>query len=228
MCGNNEALVREIQAHPENKEALDTLVQRNLGLVYAWARRVHRFPRVAARFEIDDLVNAGVLGMIHAARRFDPTAGTLFSTYCVYWIHQRISKETRVGLPVRVPVNLALSMHVDSFSIHAPMAPPDGDTTGIEYTLEDALADDRQAPLDGAAWASELRVILNSRCESALTPREQRLLKMFYESGLSTREIGRSLSPPISGARVGDILRRSLRKLRATLRAEGYERSDFF
>ena len=61
-----------------DRDALDKLVCRNLGLV----------KKIAMRFcgrgtDYEDLIQIGVIGMIKAARSFDFEYNTMFSTYAV-------------------------------------------------------------------------------------------------------------------------------------------------
>ena len=65
--------------------ARNRLVQANLGLVVKIA---HDF--LGRGLDLDDLVGEGNLGLIRAAKEFDPQFGTRFSTYAAYWIKQSI------------------------------------------------------------------------------------------------------------------------------------------
>ena len=59
--------------------APETLVEQNLSLVHAIARKLHRgLPR---HIEIDDLVSAGMLGLVDAAARFRSDRETQFRTF---------------------------------------------------------------------------------------------------------------------------------------------------
>lgn len=62
-------------------EARNTLIERNLRLVYSEARRFKN-----RKCEYEDLVQEGSLGLIHAVDLFDYTKGFRFSTYAVWVI----------------------------------------------------------------------------------------------------------------------------------------------
>jgi RNA polymerase primary sigma factor len=66
-----------------DRTARNRLVQANLGLVVAIARRF-----LGRGLDFDDLVGEGNLGLIRAAEEFDPRFGARFSTYAVCWIKQ--------------------------------------------------------------------------------------------------------------------------------------------
>ncbi len=79
--------------------ARDALLEANLGLVVMFARRYQR-PGVPML----DLIAEGNMGLLTAARRFDPELGYRFATYAKWWIRRAI----QVALPklagvVRVP-----------------------------------------------------------------------------------------------------------------------------
>jgi len=59
----------------------ETLIEEHLSLVHGIARRLLQASRVDA--ELDDLVSSGTVGLIEAARNFDPERGIAFSTFAV-------------------------------------------------------------------------------------------------------------------------------------------------
>ena len=75
----NEELV--IESQNGNSAALNVLCEQNRGLVANIAR--------GFRGEIDDLFQAGMMGLIEASARFDPERGARFTTYASSWIFAR-------------------------------------------------------------------------------------------------------------------------------------------
>ncbi len=95
------ALGRRIQEGDE--EALHELVKRNLRFVVQVAGKYKGYGVPLA-----DLINEGNLGLLHAARKFDPERGVRFITYAVWWIRQAIMHAlAEGGSAVRLPLKQA-------------------------------------------------------------------------------------------------------------------------
>lgn len=73
------------RARAGDEEAASRLVRSHLGFVVHIARRYRRFG-----LPLDDLVQEGTIGLIHAVRRFDPGRNIRLCTYAAWWIRAHI------------------------------------------------------------------------------------------------------------------------------------------
>lgn len=92
-------LGKRIQAGDE--EAVKELVLANLKFVISVANRYRN-----SGLSMSDIINQGNLGLIEAARRFDPDRGVKFISYAVWWIRQSIiqtlaEQSGTVKLPIK-------------------------------------------------------------------------------------------------------------------------------
>jgi len=87
----------------DGRRAWAELVCANLRLVVSIARH----PRYdGCGVELADRIQAGNLGLLKAADKFDGSKGFKFSTYATWWIRQSIEREiANTGRTVRVPVH---------------------------------------------------------------------------------------------------------------------------
>ena len=86
-----------------DQDAWQDLVRHNLRLVVSIARRYS-----GQGLEFSDLVQEGNLGLMRAARGFDPSFGTKFSTYATWWIKQAMGRAvSNKASFVRLPVHAA-------------------------------------------------------------------------------------------------------------------------
>lgn len=88
----------------EGKEAIDELVKANMGLVYSAARQYNA--KVAQGPEYEDLVQMGMIGLMIAVEKYDPSRGNKFSTVAYSWVNQQIVRGSNTtGRTVRLPEN---------------------------------------------------------------------------------------------------------------------------
>lgn len=87
--------------------ARDRLVASNLRLV---AMVVDRY-RLPAAITLEDALQAGTVGLIRAAEKFDPARGYRFSTYSYLWIRQGITCEVdAMASTIRLPAPVGAAM----------------------------------------------------------------------------------------------------------------------
>jgi len=82
-------------------KALQELVRRNLKFVVSVANKYK-----GCRLSLQDLIEEGNIGLIQAAKRFDPSRDVKFITYAVWWIRQAImhsmaEQSGTVKLPIK-------------------------------------------------------------------------------------------------------------------------------
>ncbi|MEZ4587845.1 MAG: RNA polymerase sigma factor RpoD/SigA [Gemmatimonadales bacterium] len=93
------AVARRVQAGDE--AAVHELVTRNLRFVISVAKKYQN-----RGLPLVDLIGEGNVGLMTAARKFDPDHGVKFISYAVWWIRQAIlAAIARHGRTVRVPLN---------------------------------------------------------------------------------------------------------------------------
>ena len=92
-------LAKKIRAG--DQDCLQELVKRNLRFVISVAKKYQN-----RGLPLIDLIGEGNVGLLTAARKFDPDQGVKFISYAVWWIRQAIlSSLARQGRTVRVPLN---------------------------------------------------------------------------------------------------------------------------
>jgi RNA polymerase sigma factor for flagellar operon FliA len=84
---------RAYKADPENKELRNRLVEEYLPLVRYNGERI--WQRLPEGVELDDLISAGVFGLMDAIEAFDLSRGVKFETYCVPRIRGAMLDELR-------------------------------------------------------------------------------------------------------------------------------------
>lgn len=96
---DNLDLIKDAQAG--DRKAMDQLIEQNMGLVKNIARRF-----IGRGTEYEDLVQIGTIGMLKAAKSFDLTFGTVFSTYAVPLIIGEIRRFLRDDGMIKVSRDL--------------------------------------------------------------------------------------------------------------------------
>jgi RNA polymerase primary sigma factor len=93
------AIARRIAAG--DADAMHELIRANLRFVVSVAKKYQN-----RGMALTDLIGEGNVGLLTAARKFDPDQGVKFISYAVWWIRQAIlASLARQGRTVRVPLN---------------------------------------------------------------------------------------------------------------------------
>jgi RNA polymerase sigma factor for flagellar operon FliA len=202
---------------------------------YVAGRMRSRLPHTV---EQDDLVSDGVLGLMDAIERFDPSRGLTFQTFAVPRIRGAIIDGLRamdfVPRSVRDKVRavqqatLALEERLGRLPGDEEVARELGipvqqvrdlnrQTSSSHANLDDFdLADELSSAADatveqGDANASLMRVV------AELSERDQVVIALYYFEGLTLAEIGRVLG--VTESRISQVHSRATASLRAKLLA---------
>jgi RNA polymerase primary sigma factor len=91
------------RARRNDEDAVQSLVRANLRFVISVAKKYQN-----RGVSLIDLIQEGNVGLVTAARKFDPDQGVKFISYAVWWIRQAIlAALANQGRAVRVPLNRA-------------------------------------------------------------------------------------------------------------------------
>ncbi|MTH08304.1 sigma-70 family RNA polymerase sigma factor [Turicibacter sanguinis] len=89
----------------DKSEAMNNISKANERLVWEIAKRYEQF--ATSSFDINDMVQAGMMGLIKAVEKFDISMGNQFSTYATWWIKQSITRSIAdFSTTIRVPVHM--------------------------------------------------------------------------------------------------------------------------
>lgn len=87
-------------------KAKQRLVESNMRLVINIAKSYR-----SKAIPIEDLIQEGAIGLMHAAERFDPEKGFRFSTYATHWIRQSIGRALdNKAKAIRIPAHISQSL----------------------------------------------------------------------------------------------------------------------
>lgn len=111
---NEEEVKCAIKASNGDEKAINELVERNLRFVVSVAKQYE-----TTNINLEDLVNEGNIGLVMAAKNYNPNTGFKFITYAVWWIRklilEYISKNMRT---IRLPANKLDSLSKYNQKIH--------------------------------------------------------------------------------------------------------------
>ncbi|MCX7209481.1 MAG: polymerase sigma factor FliA [Pseudomonadota bacterium] len=218
----------------------EELILAHLGMVKRVA--VHLKARIPPFMEVDELVQVGMIGLIEAARAFDPTKGVAFESYA----HSRvrgamIDEVRRLSFLPRSAVafnkshssaNQALATELGRAPTQAELAEFMGrelesfekdrgsarqfETYSMEVVSEEVMNIREQESRQPDALVEESQM-MNALTEAidGLPERDKLVISLYYVEELNLREIGEVLG--VSESRVSQILSANVKKLRTQL-----------
>jgi len=236
-------LYEQVQSNHESRGAEEAMVLAHLGLVKRVA--LHLKVRIPPFMELDELIQVGMIGLLEAARAFDPTKGIEFENFAHTRVRGAILDEVRrlSFLPRsavafnknhskatdelaaelgRAPTPAELAQHigvdVDTYEKERGQAKR-FETYSMEVLTEEvmSIADySSQQPEAIVEHAEFMGAVASAIGE--LPEREQLLMNLYYVEELNLKEIGEVLG--VTESRVSQLLSAVVKKLRATLQVE--------
>jgi RNA polymerase primary sigma factor len=192
-----------------DEAAMARLVEANLRFVVSYAKR-YRGHGVSFL----DLIHEGNLGLMEAARRFDPAHNVKFITYAVWWVRQSM-------MHVLADSTRAFSFPPKMFgALHA--GGPGGEDVSLSETLGDRLPLDQAAVEDELIHQADLDELAAALLD--LEGKEREVVRLRYGLGdgepQTLQEIGDRLH--LSRERVRQIESRAKDKLRRSTRLRSH------
>lgn len=226
-----------------NTERADELVRQHAPLVKRIAH--HLMARLPASVQVDDLIQAGMIGLLEASRKYEPSKGASFETYAGIrirgammdeirkgdWVPRSVHRNTRrISEAIKLiedregrdakdhEVATQLGMELDDY-----YACLKDSASGKLFSFEEVL-DGGDSAIDQVASSSETPyselqddAFKASLAEAIATlpERERLVLSLYYDEELNLKEIGAVLS--VSESRVSQIHSQAAMRLRARL-----------
>lgn len=227
----------------EVHDASEALVMAHLGMVKRVA--LHLKVRIPPFMELDELMQVGMIGLLEAARAFDPTKGIEFESFALSRVRGAILDEVRQlsYLPRsavafnkseneainflaselgRTPTQSELAEHMgddlEEFQKKRGNAKR-FETLSMEVINDEVLgiADERARQPDVIVEHEDfMRAVTDAIAE--LPERDQLLMSLYYVEELNLKEIGEVLG--VTESRVSQLLTGIVKKLRLSLGIE--------
>ena len=228
----------------DNSEAL---VLAHLGLVKRVA--LHLKVRIPPFMELDELIQVGMIGLLEAARAYNPTKGIEFESFALSRVRGAILDEVRQlsYLPrSAVAFNKSENQATNALASELGRAPTQSEladhmgddldlfqkrrgnakrfeTLSMEVMTDEVLgiADERSRQPDAIVEHQQfMGAVADAIAE--LPERDQLLMSLYYVEELNLKEIGEILG--VTESRISQLLSAIVKKLRVSLKIEVAEK----
>jgi RNA polymerase sigma factor for flagellar operon FliA len=229
---------------PIDLEQRNQLVLAHVGLVKALAIRLAQ--RVPASVEVNELISVGMMGLVEAAQRFDPTTGVPFDAFArrrihgammdslrgLDWAPRSVRKMRRdvdsavSGLrhrlgrePQESEIAEALDVSEDEYARMLDQL------RSVEIAAVRQLDDERASEILDVAADEDSPQLQLERAElrahvaqaiAGLPERERQILSLYYEHELTLAEIGAVIG--VGESRVSQLRTQAIARLRSRVR----------
>ena len=234
----------KVAAYETNGSDLSNILEKHANLVKRIAH--HLIARLPGSVLVDDLIQAGMIGLLEAAKNFDGSKGASFETYAGIrirgamlddirkgdWTPRSVHRNTRMiaekisklesehGRDVK-DTEVAEALEVTLEQYHNMLNEANaGKIIGMDDlgVSEDVISVKEQADSDDTYEGIEGHHFKSSLAEAikTLPEREALILSLYYDDELNLREIGDILS--VSESRVSQIHSQAMIRLRSRLK----------
>lgn len=209
------------ESHPQPSTLPGEIVRRMIPTIRRIARQFAK--RLPSHVHVDDLIGAGLLALVKAYKRFDPTRGGGFEAYANSRIRGAMLDELRASDP------LSRDQRSQVTRIAAETgAPAEEIVTELGIPLEESWSDETEET--GHVLLPDAELVDEHLCRKqaqvavimaveALPPRLLRVLELHYVDGLTLREIGTTFG--VSESRICQLESEAIRILRTRCRDHG-------
>ena len=226
-----------------NEQTQEALVKSHAILVKRIAH--HLLGRLPQTVQLDDLIQAGMMGLLEAARNYDSTKGASFETYAGIrirgfmldevrrndWVPRSVHRnsrkiseavqhlENRLGREAK-DVEIAQELGIPLPAYHSMLQ----DSAGSHlYGFDDlGVTDDvLRGGEEKNSTEPQARVLQDdimahlSQVIDSLPQKEQLVLSLYYEQDLNLKEIGEVIG--VSESRISQILSQAILRIRSRL-----------
>lgn len=226
-----------------NQQTQETLVKAHAVLVKRIAH--HLMGRLPHSVQLDDLIQAGMMGLLEAAKHYDASKGAAFETYAGIrikgymldevrqndWVPRSVHKHSRMIAEAVLHVENKLGREATDSEIAAEMNLPlseyhemlqDSISSHI-YGFDDVGVTDDQLHIEngGESYQPHTNVMRSdlmlrlSHQIHNLPEKERLVLSLYYEQDLNLKEIGEVLE--VSESRVSQILSQATLRIKARM-----------
>lgn len=226
-----------------NQQTQETLVKSHAILVKRIAH--HLLGRLPQSVQLDDLIQAGMLGLLEAARHYDSTKGASFETYAGIrirghmldevrrndWVPRSVYRNSRMISEAVRQVEHKFGREAKDWEVAEELGLPINEyhemlqdsASSHLYGFEDlGVTDDMLHGEEGGLITEPHVNVMHNDLMSRLTqvidglPHKERLvLSLYYEQDLNLKEIGEVLD--VSESRISQILSQATLRIKSRL-----------
>ncbi len=207
----------------------------------------HLLGRLPPSVQVEDLIQAGMIGLIEAQKNYDSSKGASFETYAGIrirgamlddirrgdWVPRSVHKNNRdisqaiaelEGKLNRDPTDSEVAQHMGLSLEQYHSALTDINCSRLVGIEDLGVSDDAISPVDEEEDNAPFKGVADESFRKALVEsikqlpeREALVLSLYYDEELNLKEIGEVLG--VSESRVSQILSQSMQRLRTKLSA---------